>query len=343
MARSNIRPVDLVVRGQLRIYCRPTLKEKKNPGKKGNPMKRWTATALVAGMMCAGMAADSNIRPAHAADTQDDQSVLQADHDLVAALGKADKSASTKFLDVDFMWTNSAGATLSRAKVLGDLPKPPLGDETGIQVTEYTYGQVGEVRVARGKMYILRVWVKRPEGWRILHYHEVALAEQAGSSALSANDCENPCKDLPYPPKDEAEKGIRASWAGLELALTDHDTKAWSPHFPEEYLMATSGATGPITKKDRIATISKPGSGRVTLCRPLWAAGKLCESQMAAVPPARIFHFGDTVVIISRNKPYIGKPELSTRIWHLDHEGIWQMMESWDTEILSAAAVVPKP
>jgi hypothetical protein len=27
----------------------------------------------------------------------------------------------------------------------------------------------------------------------------------------------------------------------------------------------------------------------------------------------------------------------------LDHEGIWQMMESWDTEILSAASVVPKP
>jgi hypothetical protein len=47
-------------------------------------------------------------------------------------------------------------------------------------------------------------------------------------------------------------------------------------------------------------------------------------------------------VIISRNKPYIGKPELSTRIWHLDREGIWQMMESWDTEIQSAPAAVPK-
>jgi hypothetical protein len=225
---------------------------------------------------------------------------------------------------------------------LGDLPKPPLGNESGIAVTEYTYGQVGEVRVARGKMYILRVWVKRPAGWKILHYHEVALAEHAGASALSANDCEKPCKDVPYPPKDDAEKGIRTSWAGLELALTDHDTKAWSPHFPEEYLMATSGATGPITKADRIATISKPGAARVTLCRPQWVAGKLCESQMAAMPPAKFFHFGDSVVIISRNTPYIGKPELSTRIWHVDHEGVWQMMESWDTEIQSAPAAVPK-
>ncbi len=306
-------------------------------------MRRFLTNALVTGIVCAGMAFSMAVQPVAAADTKDDPNVLQADHALVAALGKADKAAADKFLDADFVWTNSAGETLSRAKVLSGLPKPPLGDESGLQVTEYTYGQVGEVRVGRGKMQVLRVWVKRPAGWRILHYHEVALAEHAGASALSANDCNVPCKDVPYPPKDDAEKGIRASWAGLELALTDHDTKAWTPHFPDEYMMATSGATNPITKADRIATISKPGSARVTLCRPLWVAGNLCESQLAAVPPAKFFHFGDSVVIISRNKPYIGKPELSTRIWHVDREGIWQMMESWDTEIQSEPAAVPKP
>jgi hypothetical protein len=298
--------------------------------------------ALVTAFVCVCIASSLTVRPVTAADVKDDPSVLQADHALVAALGKADKATAEKFFDADFMWTNSAGETMSRAKVLGKVPKPPLGDESGIQVTEYTYGQVGEVRVSSGKMFVLRVWVKRPAGWRILHYHEVVLAEHPATSALSANDCENPCKDVPYPPKDDAEKGIRTSWAGLELALTDHDTKAWIPHFPEEYLMATSGATGPITKADRIAAISKPGGARVTLCRPNWVAGKLCESQMAAEPPAKFFHFGDTVVIISRNKPYIGKPELSTRIWHLDREGVWQMMESWDTDIQSLPAVAPK-
>ena len=305
-------------------------------------MNRFRTNVLAAGILIAGIVTLASPPPAYAADSKDDPTVLQADHALVAALGKGDKAAAATLFDADFMWTNSTGATLSRAKVLAELPKPALGDENGVAVTEYTYGQVGEIRVASGRLHILRVWVKRPAGWRILHYHEVALAEHAGASALSANDCDAPCKDTPYPPKDDAEKGIRASWAGLELALTDHDTKAWSPHFPEEYLMATSGATGPITKADRIATISKPGTGRITNCRPLWVAGKLCESQLAAQPPARFFHFGDTVVIISRNKPYIGKPELSTRIWHLDHEGIWQMMESWDTEIQSLPAAVPK-
>lgn len=305
-------------------------------------MNRFSTNALTVGILLAGMVALASQPSAHAADAKDDPSVLQADHTLVEALEKADKAAASKLFDTDFMWTNSGGETLSRAKVLAALPKPALGDENGLPVTEYTYGQVGEIRVASGKLHILRVWVKRSEGWRILHYHEVALAEHAGASALSANDCDAPCKDVPYPPKDDAERGIRSSWAGLELALTDHDTKAWSPHFPEEYLMATSGATGQITKADRIATISKPGTGRVTNCRPLWVAGKLCESQLAAQPPAQFFHFGDTVVIISRNKPYIGKPELSTRIWHLDREGIWQMMESWDTEIQSLPAAIPK-
>jgi hypothetical protein len=306
-------------------------------------MRRLLIVALVAGIFLACLPASLTILSVGASDSKDDPQVLQADHALVAALAKSDKLAAEKLFDADFMWTNAAGETLTRASVVSEMPKPPLGSEEGIQVTEYTYGQVGEVRVARGKLYVLRVWVKRPAGWRILHYHEVALSEHAEPSALSANDCEKLCQDVPYKPKDEAEKGIRKSWAGLELALTDHDVKAWSPHFPEEYLMATSGATSPIHKADRIATISKPAAGRVSLCRARWVAGELCESQLAAEPPAKFFHFEDTVVIISRNKPYIGKPELSTRIWHLDREGVWQMMESWDTAIQSAPAAVPKP
>jgi hypothetical protein len=306
-------------------------------------MNRFRAELLGFVILCFGVAMFLAARPARAADTKDDPAVLQADHSLVGALVKADKAEAAKSFDAAFMWTNSAGETLSRQKVSAALPKPPLGDESRLAVIEYTYGQVAEIRVGKGKMQVLRVWVKRPDGWKILHYHAVELADHPAASALSANDCDAPCKDVPYPPKDDAERGIRKSWAGLELALTDHDVKAWSPHFPEEYMMATSGATGPIFKADRIAAISKPTAGRVTLCRPLWVEGKLCESQLAAEPAAKFFHFGDSVVIISRNKPYVGKPELSTRIWHLDREGVWQMMESWDTEIQSLPAAVPKP
>ena len=82
-------------------------------------MRRFLRKVLVIGIAYAGMAGALQIRPIAAADSKDDPSVLQADHALVAALGKADKAAAEKLLDADFMWTNSAGETLSRAKVLG--------------------------------------------------------------------------------------------------------------------------------------------------------------------------------------------------------------------------------
>src|ERR1700680_892599 len=57
------------------------------------------------------------------------------DHALVQALAKMDKLAVENMLDTGFMWTDSAGETLGRAKVLASLPKPPLGEENGGGVT----------------------------------------------------------------------------------------------------------------------------------------------------------------------------------------------------------------
>jgi len=103
----------------------------------------------------------------------DSQDVMTADHALVMALAKTDNAAAEKMFDEEFVWTNSDGETVTRAKVLKSWPKPPLGDESGAQVSERSYGQVGAVQVASGKVHILRIWVKRPAGWRLLDYHEV--------------------------------------------------------------------------------------------------------------------------------------------------------------------------
>ena len=67
-----------------------------------NAMKCFLTNALVIGIVFAGMAGALPIRPVAAADSKDDPSVLQADHALVAALGKADKAAAEKFLDAGF-------------------------------------------------------------------------------------------------------------------------------------------------------------------------------------------------------------------------------------------------
>jgi hypothetical protein len=271
-------------------------------------------------------AAPSAGSPADAPDNNPD--VLAADHALVAALAKTDKATAEKMFDLDFVWTNSAGDTIGRAKVLDSLPKPQLGDETGAQVSERTYGQVGAVQVASGKEHILRIWVKRPAGWRLLDYHEVAQRTGAAPpSGPGTNDCENPCKGVPYAPKDDAEKGILKSWGELETAVTNHDPKGWSPHFLDEFVLIASGGADPVTKAGRLEQLSKPGFGPA-------------PPQLAANPEVRFIHFGDSVVMIAQANPYSGKPAHISRVW-VFRGGMWRMAFSYQTTIQSAAPIVP--
>ena len=274
---------------------------------------------IQAGRPSAGITADA---PDHNPD------VLAADHSLVAALAKGDKAAADKMFDAEFVWTNSSGDTIVRAHVLESLPKPPLGDESGAQASQRTYGQVGAVQVSSGKVHILRIWVQRPAGWRLLDYHEVAQRTGAAPPAgPGTNDCENPCKGVPYTPKDEAEKGILKSWGQLETAVTNHDPKSWSPHFLDEFVLISSGGTDPVTKAGRLEQLSKPGFGPA-------------PPQLAASPEVRFIHFGNSVVMIAQANPYAGKPAHISRVWVL-RDGMWRMAFSYQTTVQSAAPIVP--
>ena len=306
-------------------------------------MKRFIIGTLVIGTVCVCMTIAGSFTPILAviqaaplakgspADTPDNnKDVLAADHMLVAALAKADKAATSNMFDANFMWTNSAGDTLedfSAGKVRDYLPKPPLGDESGAQVSERTYGQVGAVQVARGKVHIVRIWVNRPAGWRLLDYHE---ATQRSGAALPAgpttNDCENPCKGVPYTPKNDAERDILKSWGELETAVTNHDPQTWSLHFLDEFVLISSSGTDPVDKAGRLAALNKPGIGPA-------------PPQLAADPQVRFFHFGDSVVMIAQANPYSGKPAHISRIW-VNRDGMWRMAFSYQTTIQSAAPIV---
>ena len=265
-------------------------------------------------------------RPSDAPDNNPD--ILAVDRALVAALAKSDSAAARQMLDADFVWTNSAGDTIGHKTVLSSLPKPPLGDESGAEVSERTYGQVGAVQVASGKVHILRIWVKRPAGWRLLDYQEVTQRSGAAPPpGPGTNDCENPCKGVPYTPKDDAEKGILKSWGELETAVTNHDPKGWSPHFLDEFVLIASGGVEPVTKAGRLEQLSKPGFGPA-------------PPQLAANPEVRFIHFGDTVVMIAQANPYSGKPAHISRVW-VNRDGMWRMAFSYQTTIQSAAPITP--
>lgn len=288
-------------------------------------MKRYPflIIALVLGVMLSGIVVFLSF--GSVAVSADEQSVVQADREFVQAAAKGDTATVGKVLDAEFTWTDAEGKTRSRAEVLDSLPTPALGNEAGAELKQQLHSQVGAVMSGRDKTHVLRVWVKRPAGWRLLVYHEVILGRQAPSSGgTGVKDCQNPCKTLPYKPKNEAEQAIVASWQALESGVTNHDAAAWSPHIAEEFVMLGSNNDHPLGKADRIATLNlQKQTGFASAPAPLVSA--------------QMYDFGDAVVMTCQHQPYTGKPVHVSRLW-IKRNGQWVMSISYQTTMQAAPA-----
>jgi len=249
-----------------------------------------------------------------------DQAVLQADRKFVQAAALANGSLLARLLDDSFTWTDADGKTLTTAEVLQNVPKPALGDESGIDIAERTYGQVGAVSASRGKAHVLRLWVQRPAGWRLLVYHEVTQLEQPPTSPGSGvKECENPCKSVPFQPANDAEAAIIASWQALETAVTSHDAAGWAPHVAEEFVQISSNSDHPITRSGRIETLNKQKQSGV-------------GSAPSPLVSAKMFDFGDAVIMTCLHQPYSGKPVHVSRLW-IKRDGNWIMSISYQTTV----------
>jgi len=255
----------------------------------------------------------------------EDPAALQADREFVRAAAKGDQEAVGKLLDADFTWTDSQGKTYTKSETLTALAQLKVSDTSDAKEDRRSYGQVVAVMAGHGKAYTLRVWVKRRAGWRALVYHEVTLREQpAAPGGSGVKECENPCKSIPYKPKNEAEQAIVASWQALETGVTAHDSAAWAPHIADEFAMLSSNNDHPLTKADRMATLD--------LQKQTGAA-----SAPAPLVSAEMFDFGDAVVMKCLHQPYSGKPIRVTRVW-IKRDGKWVMSISYQTTIQAAAA-----
>ena len=286
-------------------------------------MKRSILCALVTAVIGPGTLVASSSRAVLAADTE--QKVLQADHAFMQALGMSDKAAVGPLLDPELIWTDWEGKTQDRTGVLEHLPSSTINDAGS---KSYTYDQVVTVRTDSGKLHVLRVWVKRPSGWRLLIYHEVKQAEKAGPPAPPVKECINPCQTVPYQPKNDAEAGVIKSWQALETAVTAGDGQAWAPHFADEFVVIGSGATDPVTKEGRIGILNNQKQ-----------AGTNGAPAGLAPDHTRMFTIGDTVVMNCQTLPHRGKPAHITRVW-IKRGGMWLMTVSFQTTIQAAAPVV---
>ena len=286
-------------------------------------MRAQTIRFLVLVLLSAGFLLSASNRKTFAADG--DAAVIQADRAFAQAAAKGDAAALGKMVDAEFTWTDAEGKTLTAEEVLRAIPKDALGDESGVEVSERTYGQVGAVNVGRGKVHVLRIWVQRPSGWRLLVYHEVKQLEQPSTSAGSGvKECENPCKMVPFQPANEAEQAIIASWQALETGVTAHDAEAWAPHIADEFVQISSNSDHVISKAGRIETLNKQKASGV-------------GSAPAPLVSAKMFDFGDAVIMTCLHQPYSGKPIHVSRLW-IKRDGKWIMSISYQTTIQSAAA-----
>jgi hypothetical protein len=283
-------------------------------------MKKLLMRMLVGVLLCAGITAAvvgrAGARPAAAAG--DDSTVLQADQAFVAAIRTTDKASLGQLLDAGFSWTDVDGRTLTRAAVLQELPKPLTNGGGSAPITTHVYGDVALVRTDDGLAHVLRVWVKRPAGWKAMVYQEVrSLAAPPTVTPGPGIECENPCRNVLYQPKNEAERGVITSYMGLETASVGHDAPNWGPHVADEFVAASSYSNKLLTKTARMADLAK--------------------SEMAGLAPTPVVtmslvDFGDTVVMLSKQRPDKGKPLHITRVW-TKRDGKWVIVIAFQTAI----------
>ncbi len=270
-------------------------------------MKRLFTLLLLAGALCSTYAF-----------ADDQQDLLAASKALMTAAANSDGDAAEPLLDAAFTATDANGRTESREEALHD--SVTFTDIPSGNPQMHIYGDVGVITTENGKRHVMFIWVKRVEGWRALVYHEVRQADTvAPAPGGGSNDCTNPCKTVPYKPKNMDEQGVIRSWQQLETAVTAHDSKEWARHVADEFVVISSGSDKPVFKADRMATLDRQ---------------KQTNSPSAPVPlvSAEMFDFPNAIVMLCNHKRGEGKPTRVSRVW-IKRDGMWQMAYSFQTTV----------
>jgi hypothetical protein len=252
----------------------------------------------------------------------EDQAMLQADRAFVEAAERSDKPALEKLLDADFTWTDSDGKTQTKAQVLRDPRKPAITNENDAQFKRYAYGEIGDVQANLGRTHVLRVWVKRAAGWKAIVYQEVLSLDAPPSFAPGAGkDCENPCKTVPYKPKNETERQVVIAYSKLETAATARNSAVFGTLVGDEFVAVSSNSDKISDKRGRMDDFDHSKNGGVAPT-PLMSA--------------RMFDFGEAVLMTSEHQPDRGKPLHVTRIW-VRRDGSWVETLSYQTSVKAAS------
>jgi len=286
---------------------------------------------------CTALALCAVVHGARAAQTQSGPTAQQADQTLLATVGKGDATAAGTLLDTQFEWTNPAGLNRNRAETLATLSAlaADLQRETGVQ--SYSYDQLEVITGTRPASRFMRVWARRPQGWRLFAMIDTPIVTgttppfsvpTGGQSA----DCDNPCRNIPFNPLTPAQREMLDTFKRLKMDEWHPNPDDWAPYVLDGVDYVTSAAA--LSKADRLARLTQQRqSGAVVLPGD-------------PVLFMRIVEFGQSAVMLARHAPYRGgKPYYSVRVW-AHRDGRWQLANTQQTAIEAAApaaAVQPRP
>lgn len=242
-----------------------------------------------------------------------DDELLAADRALVAALARANGRAAASLLDDEFNWIDDDGHVLTKEQIGG--VKPLLGDESGVTPIVHRYGEVTTVVVEGEKRYLLRIWVKRPAGWRALVYHEVSQDVPVFGHGPGRKEWDNPCFTLPYAPRNEDERACLAAWQALEIAVMRHLPDEWVKYVADEFSLYA--ATRQHTKAGRVAAIEEQKRTGANS-----APSPLVWTEMIGFPNA--------MVMRCEHQPFHGKATRVSRVF-VKRDGRWLMAVSFQT------------
>jgi ketosteroid isomerase-like protein len=251
------------------------------------------------------------------------QAAILADHLLVQAIEKGDRTAADALLDSEFTWTDRLGKTRPKTEILPELNTLAGGSDSDLKLRQYE-----QIVLVTGTHHVgsqttgvrfARVWIKRPAGWAALVYQETAIAEKppatrAGFGSPSDGapvECDNPCKSVPYKPEGAAEQEVVAMWQGVERTVLTNDVDAWIPNFTDDFVFVTPDGGPPLNKADRVAMIKELKRTNTTLIP-------------ANVESMKVWVLGDAAVMRSEHKPLHGKVLHVTRIF-VKQDRRWQI------------------
>jgi hypothetical protein len=241
--------------------------------------------------------------------------MVTADQYFADAIARNDSAKLRQLLDDRFSWTDSDGGVLRKSELIADASKARV-DAQGRQARMFS-ADVGAVLTQHGQSHTLRVWVKRRSEWQILLYQEVTQLAAAPRAGPGRSECDNPCKTLPYEPKNDTERAVIASWQALESAVTAHDSAGWATHVSDDFMQVSSNSDHSLDKWARMKIIDEQK-----------------ESGAGAAPPplahANFEDIGRAVIMRCLNRPPNGKPIYVTRVW-IEPGDRWLLSLSFQT------------